>query len=79
MSSDSSPSVKRKQEQVLLELSGIVNTLAGIEQVLQDIIALTEEVDSDDGRNVAFKQKQLLKELMEWKHVAQFYQSGTDR
>jgi hypothetical protein len=65
--------VRQKQEQVLLELTATVDKLTGLDQVLHDIIQLTElNTDSTtdiDSRNIARKQERLLEELREWKSV----------
>ena len=71
--STSSVRIRQKQEQVLLELSATVNTLVSIDEVLQDIVALTTTTNSDDDdsnrTNIARKQEMLLKELNQWKDL----------
>jgi hypothetical protein len=69
MSASSSSRVRQKQEQVLLELTATVDKIICMDQVLQDIIQLTELSSADDGRNIARKQERLLEELRQWKSV----------
>jgi len=66
--------LKEKRAQVLAELCATLNTLAGLQQVLEDIVSVTEV--SENGRSVASKQEALLEELKQWQSLRDETEGG---
>jgi hypothetical protein len=69
--------IREKEAQVLTELSATVNALSSLQEVLDDILALSAPAESSsssqqDGKNknVAAKQEQFIKELQEWQGIS---------
>jgi hypothetical protein len=69
--------VREKEYQVLTELSAALNTLSSLQEVLDNIVTLTEPVaqsstltPKDKMASVAVKQEKLLHELHEWRSIS---------
>jgi hypothetical protein len=72
--------IREKEIQVLTELSAALNTLTSLQEVLDDIVTLTEPIgqssalsplqDKNKMTNVAGKQQKLLDELHQWQSIS---------